>query len=174
MCTGLYAECMRAVSHEGKWEVMCHWARHLLWNRSTLVQLNGQKYRFIFAAGSSPGVHYMCAAFLPSGPAQLKKTDSHYRTWSEGKVEFIKLGGCSERCWSRTAVLRPSMVSRSSAWMPRLAVRPLRHRADNTAPDGSVLWPVTQRSQGHGRVNRGQSLRTPHGVPLSSKGRVAR
>lgn len=105
--------------------------------------------------------------------SSIKKTGPHYRTRSEGKVEFIKLGGCSERCWSRPAVLLPSIASRSSAWMQRVAVRPLGHRADNTAPDGSVLWPVTPRSRGQSRVNRGQSLRTPHRVPLSFKGRVA-
>lgn len=127
-------------------------------------------------SSSSPGVLYVCATFLPSGPAQLKKPDPHYQTWSEGEVEFMKLGGCSERCFcrSRAAVLRPSIASRSSAWMQRVSVRPLRHRADNTAPDGCVLWPVTPGSRGQSRVNRGQSLRTPHGVPFSSEGRVAR
>lgn len=58
--------------------------------------------------------------------------------------------------------------------MRRVAGHPIRHRADNTPPDGSLLWPVTPRSRGQARVNRGQSLRTAHRVPLSSQGRVAR
>lgn len=150
---------------------MCNWARQL----STLVLLSGQRYRIIIAPGSSPGVSmHVCNPLSPCC-SSIKTTDPHHQTWSKGEVEFIKLGECTERClcWSWSAVLRPPVASHSSAWMQKVGVCPLRHRADNTAPDGSVLWPVTQRSGGHSGVNRGQSLRTPHGVPLSSKGHVA-
>lgn len=117
-------------------------------------------------SGQLPWCEYAC---VPHCYSSIKKT------WLEGKVEFMMLGGRSERClcWSRNAVLGPSVASHSSAWMQRVGVRPLHHRANNIAPDGSVLWPVTPRSGGQRGVNRGQSLRTPHGVPLSSKGRVA-
>lgn len=49
----------------------------------------------------------------------------------------------------------PSMASHRLVWMRRLVVRPLRHRADHTAPDGSLLWPVTPRSRGSERSEEG-------------------
>lgn len=54
----------------------------------------------------------------------------------------------------RKLFLRPSIALCSLAWMQRVGVRPLGHRTDNTPPDGSLLWPVTQRSWGPSRVNR--------------------
>lgn len=148
----------------------CFWARHLPRNRSTLVLLGGQTYRTAAAPGSSPGVQHMCATFSSFCSSSIKKHRSTLSDLIRGQswihrwadVQRVVLG-----------ILRPSMASRSSAWMQRGAVRPLHHRADNTAQYGSALWPVTPGSWGQSRVNRGQSLRTPHGVPLSSGGRVA-
>lgn len=144
----------------------------LSWDGSVLVLLSGQKDRVIVTAGGSPGVQCMCAAFLFSvffSPTSIRKDRPAWSGLIRGWGWIHKAGRIF-----RKVFLRPSIASHCSAWMPRVAVRPLRHRADNTPPDGSLLWPVTPRSRGQSRVNRGQSLRTPHRVPLSSEGRVAR
>lgn len=143
----------------------------LSWDGSVLVLLSGQKDRVIVTAGSSPGVQSMCAAFLLFFfcPTSIRKD-------RPARSELIRGWGWIHKAGRifRKVFLRPSIASHCLAWMPRVAVRPLRRRADNTPPDGSLLWPVTPRSRGQSRVNRGQSLRTPHRVPLSSEGRVAR
>lgn len=151
---------------------LCHWARVLLKNRSILVLLSGHRYRILVTARQLP----WCAARMCSLSSPLLSSIKISRpTLSELIREpgWIHAAG---RMFRKVFLpfSGPSIASHRLVWMQRLVVRPLRHRADNTAPDGILLWPVTPRSQGQCKVKRGQSLRTPPGVPLSSEGRVAR
>lgn len=160
-----YRQCCTRFCCPMMWDLI----RYVLSSGSMLVLLSGQKDRVIVTPGSSPGVQWMHAAFLFFHPTSIRKDRPKWSQLIRGRGWIHKAGRIF-----RKVFLRPSIASHCPAWMLRVAVHPLRHRADNTPPDGSLLWPVTPRSWGQSRVNRGQSLRTPHRVPLSSQGRVAR
>lgn len=146
----------------------CHWARLKI--GPILVQLSGQKYRVIYCRQIPWCAARMCAVFLPFAPAQLKNDRPALSELIRGQCGIHTAG----RMFRKVFLLfsGPWIASHWFVWMQRVAVHPFRHRADNTAPDGSLLWPVTQRSQGQSSVKRGQSLRTPYRVPLSSEGHV--
>lgn len=132
------------------------------------IHISAAQWPNIQDCSGSPGVQHMCATFSSFCSSSIKK---HRSTLSD-----LIRGQSSIHRWADVqrvvlGILRPSAARPECRGV---AVRPLHHRADNTAQYGSALWPVTPGSWGQSRVNRGQSLRTPHGVPLSSGGRVAR
>lgn len=143
--------------------------RYVLSSGSLLVLPSGQKDWVIVTPGSSPGVQWIHAAILFfSVPPQLGRTGLNDCSWSEAQAEFMKQGGYSARCFSGLQWGHTALPECGGLPSIPFVIEPITHLQMVV-----FLWPVTLRSRGQGRVNRGQSLRTPHIVPLSSQGHVA-